>query len=175
MIDSIQACEANIQALREQYNGAVRTYETLRLSIPAIFVAGMLGFSKANYLEFDVSGMAEPGNLKDFKTDDGERLQQLLSNAGGQIMGVSKIIATHATQAGKLAVDTIKDKAKNLPDFFYQLPGGVPMGPVKLQTLIDQVESGQFTGELQIAEVGSSTWCSFTEFMAINKSKNSNL
>lgn len=172
LIDSIQGCESEIQGQRERYNVAVREYNTVKLSIPTIFVAGMLGFSTAPYLEFDVSGVAEPGHLKNFRTDDGERLQQLLSSAGGQIVGASKMLVSQATQASKLAVETIRDKTQSSPDFFYQIPGGVPAGPVKLQTLIDQVKSGHLPNELQVAEVGSPTWRSLSELMATNTEKN---
>ncbi len=172
LVDSIQACESNIQGQRERYNIAVREYNTVRLSIPTVFVAGMLGFSTAPYLEFDVSGVSEPGHLKSFKTDDGERLHQLMSNAGGQIVGTSKMLISQATQVSKQAVETIRDKTQSSPDFFYQIPGGVPAGPIKLPLLIDQVKSGHLPNELQVAEVGSSKWCSLAELLAINTKRN---
>ena len=170
--DSIQACEHDIQGQRETYNLAVREYNTVRLSIPTVFVAGMLGFSTAAYLAFDVSGVAEPGHLKNFKTDDGERLQQLLSNAGGQIVGASKLLVNHATQASRIAVESIKEKTQTGPDFFYQAAGGVPAGPLKLQALIDQVKSGHLSREIQVAEVGSPTWRSLAELMAGDTKEN---
>ncbi|MBK5204454.1 MAG: LemA family protein [Polaromonas sp.] len=172
LVDSIQACEADIQGQRERYNVAVREYNTVRLSIPTVFVASMLGFSTASYLEFDVSGVAEPGHLKNFKTDDGERLQQLLSNAGGHIVGASKMLVNQATEVSKLAVETIRDKSQSSPDFFYQIAGGVPSGPVKLQTLVDQVRSGLLSAEIQVAEAGSSTWRSLAELTATGLNTN---
>lgn len=172
LVDSIQGCEADIQGQRKHYNGAVREYNTVRLSIPSVFVAGMLGFSTASYLEFDVSGISEPGHLKNFKTDDGERLQQLLATAGGQIAGASKILVSQATQVSKLAVETIRDIAQpSSPDFFYQISGGVPVGPIKLPALIDQVKSGQLPPDLQVAQAGSSTWRSLSDLMASHAKK----
>lgn len=169
LVDSIQLCEAEIQAQRERYNVAVREYNTVRLSIPTVFVAGILGFSTASYLEFDVSGVAEPGHLKNFRTDDGERLQQLLSNAGDQIIGASRTLVNQAASASKLAVETLKEKGTAAePDFFYQVPGGVPNGPVKLQFLIDQVQGGTLSKELQAAQVGSSTWHTIADLMVAN-------
>ena len=165
LVDSIQACEADIQGQRERYNVAVREYNTVRLSIPTVFVAGMLGFSTAPYLEFDVSGMAEPGNLKSFKTDDGERLQQLLSSAGGQIAGASRLLVNQATQASRLAVDTLRERGQAAPDYFYQQDGGVPAGPATLQFLIDQVLSGHMPRTLQVAPVGSSAWQPISSLM----------
>ena len=137
----------------------------MRLSMPTVFVAAMMGFSIAPYLEFDVAGIAEPGHLKSFKTDDGERLQQLLSSAGGQIAGASRLLVNQATLAGKIAVEAVRDKAPGSPDFFYQVPGGVPAGPIKLQALIDQVNAGQLPGNLQVAEAGSPDWQSLAALM----------
>lgn len=158
LVDNIEACESNIQAQRETYNQTVREYNTVRLSIPTVFVAGVLGFSTAPYLEFDITGVEEPGHLKNFKTDDGERLQQLLSQAGGQIAGASKMLVNHATQASKIAVESVKAKTQTDPDFFYQASGGVPAGPIKFQALIEQIESGHLPRELLVAEVGSTVW-----------------
>lgn len=172
LVNNIETCESDIQGQRESYNLAVREYNTVRLSIPTVFVAGMLGFSTASYLEFDVSGVAEPGHLNNFKTDDGERLQQLLSNAGGQIVGASKMLVNHATQASKLAVESVKEKTQAAPVYFYQVSGGVPVGPIKLQALIDQVKAGHLPSGLQVAEVGSSTWHSFADFMANDTKEN---
>lgn len=165
LVDSIQGCETDVQGQRESYNLAVREYNTVRLSMPTVFVAAMMGFSIAPYLEFDVAGIAEPGHLKSFKTDDGERLQQLLSSAGGQIAGASRLLVNQATLAGKIAVEAVRDKAPGSPDFFYQVPGGVPAGPIKLQALIDQVNAGHLPGNLQVAEAGSPDWQSLAALM----------
>lgn len=172
LVDSIQACESDVQRQRESYNLAVREYNTVRLSIPTVFVAGMMGFSIAPYLEFDVSGVAEPGHLKNFETDDGERLQQLLSNARGQIAVASRTLINHAAQASKIAIESTKEKPQNSAYFFHQTLGGVPAGPLKLQALIDQVKSGHLPSDLQVAEVGSPTWRSFAELMATLTNEN---
>jgi len=165
LLDSIQGCEADIQGQREHYNVSVREYNTVRLSIPAVFVAGFLGFSTASYLEFDVSGVAESGNLKSFKTDDGERLQQLLSSAGGHIAGASRVLVNQATHASRLAIETLREQRQATPDYFYQFDGGVPAGPAKLQFLIEQVQSGNLPGTLQVALVGSSAWQAISNLM----------
>lgn len=111
LVDSIQHCESDIQRTREAYNSAVKAYNSVCLGIPAVFVARFIGFSSAPYLEFDVSGMKDVTSLKEFKTDDGERLHQLLSSAGSQIAGATKSIANQAGQAGKLLTEKIKEKA----------------------------------------------------------------
>lgn len=109
LVDSIQHCEQNIQESREKYNHAVKEYNTKRLRIPTVFMARAMGFPEAPYLQFDVSGMNEITSLQDFKTDDGERLQQLFTGAGNKIAG----LATQAGKAGKELVDKVKESQKN--------------------------------------------------------------
>ncbi len=99
LVDSIQRCEQNIQDAREIYNRSVKEYNTERLRIPTIFIARPMGFPEAPYLQFDVTGMNEITSLQDFKTDDGERLQQLFAGAGNKI-------ADFARQTGKAGSDS---------------------------------------------------------------------
>ncbi len=90
LIHSIQECEKDIQYCREKYNQSVKLYNTKRLTIPTVFIAKSLGFSDAPYLEFDHSGVQEVSTLKDFTTDDGERLQKIFSGAGDKIKNAAK-------------------------------------------------------------------------------------
>ncbi|QEH42993.1 LemA family protein [Chitinophaga sp. XS-30] len=108
LVDSIQQCEQNIQDCREKYNYAVKEYNTRRSKIPTVFFAKTMGFPEAPYLQFDISGNQDVTSLQAFKTDDGERLQQLLSGAGSKIAGL-------ASQAGKAGADLV-DKIRELPD-----------------------------------------------------------
>src|SRR5690606_20759416 len=109
LVDSIQQCELNIQDNREKYNLAVKDYNTLRVRIPTIFIAKSLGFPEAPHLQFDVSGVNESTSLQEFKTDDGERLQQLFSGAGNRIVDM----AAQAGKAGRGLVDKVVDASKN--------------------------------------------------------------
>lgn len=108
LVDSIQQCEQNIQDCREKYNHAVKAYNTRRSKIPTVFFAKTMGFPEAPYMQFDLSGMNEAGSLQEFKTDDGERLQQLFSGAGNKIAGL-------AAQAGKAGADLV-GKMRELPE-----------------------------------------------------------
>jgi LemA protein len=101
MIDSIQNCEQNIQQNRELYNFVVKNYNSICLSIPAVFYSRALGFPPAPYLEFDTSGLPNENSLRDFKTDDGERLNQLLGRAGGALASAGKTLLAQAGQADK--------------------------------------------------------------------------
>ncbi|HRO42827.1 MAG TPA: LemA family protein [Flavipsychrobacter sp.] len=107
---SIATCEVDVQNKRVAYNESVKDYNVVRLKIPTVFIARFIGFSEAPYLQFDTSGITDVTTLKDFKTDDGERLNQLLSDAGKQISGAGKTIVTHAGQAGKYIGEKIKER-----------------------------------------------------------------
>lgn len=82
----MELCEAEIAQWRNEYNARVKGYNTLRSSIPTIFIANGLGFSEAPYLDLSVEN-AEQNILKDFKTDDGERLNALFKSAKDNIVG----------------------------------------------------------------------------------------
>jgi LemA protein len=156
LIDSIQHCELDIQQARQSYNAAVKNYNGVCLSIPTVLIARFIGFSKAPYLEFDTSGTQDATALKEFKTDDGERLQQLLSSAGGQLAGATRSLAGHAGQAGKLLAMKIKERTT--PMYFYVTPGGVPTGPVGMDDIQRLLSTGVLDHTVQVAEVGSQDW-----------------
>lgn len=101
LVDSIQACENNIQTYRLMYNNVVKTYNLICLSVPTVFVARTLGFPPASYLEFDTSGLAKENSLRDFKTDDGERLNRFLGPANGGVANAGK----SPVHAGRAAED----------------------------------------------------------------------
>lgn len=178
LIDSIQACENEIQATRTAYNDAVRVYNTDRLSIPTVFVARLLGFGDAPYLEFDHTGVS-PTTLKEFKTDDGERLQQLISGAGNRLVQSSKAVLQHTADAGRALQDRLADASANVAQpvaatasqpvtdvlpaqmpaqYFYMEPGSVPSGPETLARIQALQQEGRLSGEIRIAQVGSQNW-----------------
>ena len=180
---SIQISEQDIMQARERYNAAVRDYNTVRASIPTVFVARMLGFSEAPYLEFDHSGVAPVTNLKEFKTGDAERLQQLLSEAGSKIKDGSRNLMASTQQAGQALQERIRQSQPTQPDitdvpppahpnpegtnehlYFYMQAGGVPQGPVSADVLQTLIHSGQLREDTQVAVVGSTQWQSLQEW-----------
>lgn len=159
LVAGIRESELNVQAMREKYNSAVMTYNTNRNRIPTVFVARFIGFSEAPYLQFDLSGNQDVTSLKDFKTDDGERLHQLLSGAGKGIAGATKSLAG---QAGKLLEkhgDTAPaDPADADTLYFFLPPGGVPQGPASLAAIRGMLEAGTVPSDTRVAPLGSSDW-----------------
>lgn len=144
LIDNIQGCENDIQAQRQNYNEAVRVYNTERLAIPTILIARLIGFGTAPYLEFDHSGVVDSTQLNSFQTADGERLQELLSNAGSRVVGTSRTLAAHAVDAGRILHNKVKEMTESAsapsggdsqtgfdeaPRYFCMSAGGTPKGP----------------------------------------------
>jgi len=157
LIDSVQECEANIQRMRLSVNSAVKTYNSECLSIPTVFVAKFLGFSSAPFLEFDASGAGEMTKLKEFKTDDGERLHQLMAGGVSALAGAAKGLAAGAEQAGKMIANKVKE-ASATTNYFYMTPGGVPQGPVSLDEIHRLRSQGTIDDKVMLAEVGSQNW-----------------
>ena len=156
LIDSIQECEANIQRTRLSVNSAVKTYNSECLSIPTVFVARFLGFGSAPFLEFDVSGSGEMTKLKEFKTDDGERLHQLMAGGIGALAGAAKNLAAGAEHAGKMIANKVKEASTT--NYFYMTPGGVPQGPVSLDEIHRLRAAGTIDDKVMLAEAGSQNW-----------------
>lgn len=123
LIDSIQACESQLEDARAKYNSSVRGYNTARSSIPTVFYAPVLGFKVAPYLEFEGNDQVmDMGSLKSFSADnDGERLNALLGKAGGKLLEVSgktleagKAAAQKAVEGGKALADRTQEKIENI-------------------------------------------------------------
>ena len=114
LIDSMQDCEAQLEAARQHYNGTVKAYNTARSSIPHVFYASTLGFRTAPYLEFDDNTpMLEVGTMKTFDADnDGERLNALLGQAGSKLMAVG----SKAIEGGKAIAETAQEKIRKIQD-----------------------------------------------------------
>lgn len=123
LIDSIQACESQLEDARARYNSSVREYNTVRSSIPTVFYAPVLGFKAAPYLEFEGNNQVmDMGSLKSFSTDDdGEHLNALLGKAGGKLLEVSgktieagKAVAQKAVEGGKILADKAQEKIEEI-------------------------------------------------------------
>ncbi|MBZ0205853.1 MAG: LemA family protein [Flavobacteriales bacterium] len=156
LINNIEACENEIGTSRTNYNAVVKQYNSHRLGIPTIFIARSMGFGEAPYLQFDQSGASDPNSLKEFKTDDGERLQQLLSGAGNSIAKTTRSLAQQAGNAGKL----LSEKMKEAPDakYFYLTVGGTPKGPLPLSEIRDLAAAGSLPADVQVAAAGAEDW-----------------
>lgn len=109
LINNIEHCEHEISEWRNEYNARVKEYNSYRSSIPTIFIANGFGFSEAPYLDL-TSENAEQTILKDFKTDDGERLNALFKSAKDNLLEGSKTVVS----TSKLALDKAADTSKKI-------------------------------------------------------------
>ena len=85
LMDQINAVECELQHKREFYNHATETYNSERLQIPSVLFAGFLGFKEAPYFDFD-----NLQAIKEFKTDDGQLLKDMLSSAASKAMNITQ-------------------------------------------------------------------------------------
>jgi len=121
LIDSIQACEAQLENARQTYNKSIKAYNTKRSSIPTVFYAHLLGFKPAGYLEFDGSGeTSDTGSMNTFVSDDGERVNALLGQAGNKLLNLSsraietgKGVTQKAIESGKALAEKHQVKSRN--------------------------------------------------------------
>lgn len=125
LIDSIQACEGQLENVRQGYNAAVKTYNSKRSAIPHVFYASTLGFKVAPYLEFSGNEIsADVGAMQSFTSDaDGDRLNALLSSAGssalklgGRAISEGANLASKAIESGKVIAEAAHEKAREALD-----------------------------------------------------------
>lgn len=114
LMNSIQAVENQLEQQRQNYNAATKAYNVRRTSIPDVFYSKLLGFGEAPYLDFDGASEKDSGTLKNFVTDDGERLNQLLSHAGNRVLEASQQAGNVALAQGKQLAAAAKAKADEL-------------------------------------------------------------
>lgn len=165
LISNIENIEQEVSSCRKLYNSKVKDYNTTRSSIPTIFVANALGFSNAPYLDFTIE---EETLLKEFKTDDGERLNALLNTAKNNIKGSSKTLAisskdaiNKATIAGKKIIKS--DQARDL-SFFYMLPESTPKGPVSYEDLNILAEDTNWIESVKINQAETEEWLAYADW-----------
>ncbi len=114
LIDSIQACEAQLESARQRYNATVKNYNVKRSSIPTVFYATTLGFKVAPYLEFDgATQIVDMGALKTFSSDDdGDRLNALLGQAGSKVLEAGN----KAIEGGRLIAGAAQEKIAQITE-----------------------------------------------------------
>ncbi len=106
----MEQCEHEISQWRNGYNARVKSYNSHRSSIPTIFVANGMGFSEAPYLDLTIDENAEQTILKDFKMDNGERLNALFKSAKDNIVDGTKALAS----TSKVVLDKAADTSKKI-------------------------------------------------------------
>jgi LemA protein len=85
LMSQISSVENELQNKRESYNKVTQDYNTERLQIPTVLFSKVLGFEEAPYFDFD--NLQE---MKEFKTDDGQLLKEMLSNVSSKAMDITQ-------------------------------------------------------------------------------------
>jgi len=83
LMEQLDQLEGNLQRKREEYNARVREYNTSLTQLPTNLFASQLGFKPAPY--FDVENADSLENLKEFDTDDGALVREMLSRGGRRV------------------------------------------------------------------------------------------
>lgn len=115
LIDSIQNCEMELENARQRYNAAVRIYNISRSSIPEVFYSSILGFRPAPYLEF--TGGDDASHIEDmasFVSDDGERLNMLLGQAGSGLVRIGGKVVDNGIALAGAAQNKLRQIARDV-------------------------------------------------------------
>ena len=96
LMTQLNQIEDELQKKREIYNSAAGSYNSMRLQIPTVFFASVMGFKEAPYFDFD-----NLQAIRDFKTDDGEMLKTVFSG-----------MASKAKDATKKGIDMVQSMRK---------------------------------------------------------------
>lgn len=85
LMNEISLVENELQNKRESYNKVTQDYNSERLQIPTVLFSKVLGFEEAPYS--DLNNFQE---MKEFKTDDGQLLKEMLSKVSSKAMDITQ-------------------------------------------------------------------------------------
>lgn len=152
---------SELQAKREGFNRCVRDYNAERSAIPTVFVARALAFPEASFLNFDDDGSMDI--LQTFQTDDGARLEALISSVGSKIGGTGAAFAKRAKEATFAAVEIGREKLGTMK-YRYSV-AGKPSGPVSRRELDRLAQAGLISHYTFIIEDGGTQWITFGDLV----------
>jgi len=161
LANSIQRSEQDLENARTYYNHVAKEYNSTRSSIPHVFYCNMLGFHVAPYLSLDAAESADAGQQKPLVSDDGERVNELLSRAGIKVVTAAKSIAEQGRLLAERSAAGVQ--AANNGHFHYLDADKKPRGPVTHADLDRLFRSGAITGETDVLMVGSESWKKYRE------------
>ena len=110
LMSKLEKLEDEILGRRDQYNSAVEAYNTASKQMPLALVANVLGFKEMPYLDLDDENNAV--TIKQFNTDDGELLRELLKTTSNKVGEVTVKGATKLTEVTKKGMEKVAHRDK---------------------------------------------------------------
>lgn len=107
LMHTISQVENDISNQREKYNESVRQFNTSRSTVPTVFIANILKFPEASYLNFTQEN-TEQIMLTEFNTDHSERLIEIFDATKHRLVEGSKHIRQKVEQQKKPTVEEEK-------------------------------------------------------------------
>lgn len=168
LMQAISNIEHDLEAQRERYNAAAKSYNVKRTSIPHIFYASTLGFKSAPYLDLASAETEDIGMLKTMNSDDSERINQLLGAAGSRTASALRAAGSKALEHSKVAVQAAQSKLKQMQtaEFTYLDGERNPQGPVDFDTLKALHAEGKIDATTSIMPAGAKAWMKYGEVLA---------
>ena len=99
LMEQLDRLEGDLQRKREEYNARVRAYNTSLTQLPTNLFAAQLGFKAAPY--FDVENADSLENLREFETDDGALVREMLSRGGRRVAVGSLQVSRRLVEKGR--------------------------------------------------------------------------
>ena len=110
LINEISLVENELQIKRESYNKVTQDYNSERLQIPTVLFSKVLGFEEAPYSDFN-----NFQEMKEFKTDDGQLLKEMLSKVSSKAMDITQkgVDKLQSKKEEHSSIIILKDETKN--------------------------------------------------------------
>jgi LemA protein len=159
---AMQRTETDLESARMRYNATAKDFNVSRTTIPLVFFASLLGFTKADYLEMEAFESGDSSFQRPMVSDDGERLNALLGTAGKGVMGAAKSLAEQGKALKEKGAAQIQARLAAVEEFHYLDADKSPKGPVTRVDLERLFEEGQIAGETDILPASSKTWTKYS-------------
>lgn len=110
LMNEISLVENELQNKRESYNKVTQDYNSERLQIPTVLFSKVLGFEEAPYSDFN-----NFQEMKEFKTDDGQLLKEMLSKVSSKAMDITQkgVDKLQSKKEEHSSIIILKDETRN--------------------------------------------------------------
>jgi len=169
VMNAMQRTEGELEMARTNYNAAAKQFNVARTSIPHVFYAPILGFSKAEYLEMEAFESGDAAFQRPMVSDDGERLNVLLGVAGNKMKGAAKSLAEQGkvlAEQGKVLAEKgsaqIQARMNAVEEFHYLDGDKSPKGPVTRVELERLAAEGLIGDDTDVLPGSSKTWAKYS-------------